>query len=71
MNSNIDILEDLEKRKKVLNVRRNQFDISGTLSYGLNVSLVHLSLFIMVTCLVKWPDIEKTIEFDNLHCDKE
>ena len=69
MNSNIDILEDIEKRKKVLNVRRNQFDISGTLSYGLNVSLVHFSLFIMVTCIVRWPDIEKARELDKLHFD--
>ena len=51
----------------MLNVRRNQFDISTTLSYGLNVSLVHFSLFIMVTTIVKWPDVDRAKELDGLN----
>jgi hypothetical protein len=35
--------------------------------YGLNVSLIHFALFIMIVFVVHWPNSEKAAEFDLLY----
>jgi hypothetical protein len=49
-----------------MHVRKNQFDNTAALSYGLNVSLIHFALFCMII-ITYWPDINKAKEFDSLH----
>lgn len=53
-----------------MHVRKNQFDMTAALAYGLNVSLIHFALFIMVAFIAYWPDTDKAVEFDRLHDDE-
>ena len=50
-----------------MHVRKNQFDNTAALAYGLNVSLIHFALFCMICFVAYWPDTEKAKEFDELH----
>ena len=53
--------------KKIIQIRKNQFDATAALVYGLNISLIHFALFIMTAFIVKWPDIEKAKKFDRAY----
>ena len=44
--------------------------MTAALGYGLNVSLIHFALFIMLAFIAYWPDTEKAIEYDKLHDDE-
>jgi hypothetical protein len=48
-------------------VRKNQFDATAALVYGLNISLIHFALFIMTVFVVKWPDTSKAKQFDDAY----
>jgi hypothetical protein len=50
-----------------MHVRKNQFDYTIALTYGLNVSLIHFALFVMTAFIVQWPDQEKAKTLDELH----
>ena len=50
-----------------MHVRKNQFDNTAAITYGLNVSIIHLALFVMIAFVVHWPDSDKAAEFDLLH----
>ena len=54
----------MQQVKKKFFIRKNQFDISFSLVYGLNVSLVHITLLVMILFAVKFPDIEKAEMYD-------
>lgn len=43
----------------MLQTRKNQFDATAALVYGLNISLIHFALFIMTVFIVKWPNVDK------------
>ena len=53
--------------RKILQIRKNQFDATAALVYGLNISLIHFALFVMTAFIVKWPDIEKAKRFDRAY----
>ena len=55
----------IDERKKKINIRKNQFDITAALSYGLNVSLVHFTLFFMIIIFVRWPNIDQAALMDS------
>lgn len=53
------------KLKRVNYVRKNQFDNTASLAYGLNVSLVYFTLFFISVVFVKWPNLEAANKFDS------
>lgn len=57
----------VESQKIELHVRKNQFDNTAALVYGLNVSLIHFALFVMIAFVVHWPDIEMAKLYDDQH----
>lgn len=59
------IKELLQQQKRHIHVRKNQFDNTAAMVYGLNVSLVHLTLFLMSVAFVKWPDTDRAKIFDQ------
>ena len=67
MCSKIPVQDVIDSKKEKIFVRRNQFDITATLGYGINVSLVHFTLFLMVLCIVRWPDPELAEKYDADH----
>ena len=54
----------MQQVKKKFFIRKNQFDISFSLVYGLNVSLIHITLLVMILFAVKFPDISKAEMYD-------
>ena len=59
------INEQMHFVKKKFYIRKNQFDITASLVYGLNVSLVHITLLVMILFAVKFPDVEKAAKYDE------
>lgn len=55
----------MQHLKKHIHIRKNQFDNTAALVYGLNVSLVHLTLLMMYVIIIKWPNHEKAVQFDE------
>ena len=47
--------------RRVLQIRKNQFDATAALVYGLNISLIHFALFIMTVFIVRYPNVDLAI----------
>jgi hypothetical protein len=48
----------VKSQKTEMHVKKNQYDFTAALVYGLNVSLIHFALFVMVAFVAHWPDTE-------------
>jgi hypothetical protein len=59
----------VESQKKEMHVRKNQFDNTAAIVYGMNVSLIHFALFVMIAFIAKWPDSEKAAQFELDHIE--
>jgi hypothetical protein len=53
----------MDRQKRHVHIRKNQFDSTAALVYGLNVSLVHFTLF-FVSFTIKKPDEDKAKQYD-------
>ena len=83
----VQTINDLVKSdRRILQIQKNQFDATASLVYGLNISLIHFALFIMIAFVAQWPNVEmgkhldrnylegqlfKTIGRDPNHIDKK
>lgn len=54
----------MKSDRRILQVRKNTFDATAALVFGLNISLIHFALFIMTVFVVRYPNVDKAIEFD-------
>ena len=59
----------VESQKTEMHVRKNQIDFTAAIVYGLNVSLIHLALFVMIAFVVKWPNSDQAQLYDEQHVE--
>ena len=54
----------VESQKTEIHVRKNQIDFTAAIVYGLNVSLIHFALFVVIAFIVHYPDEEQAKAYD-------
>ena len=57
----------IQNQKSKLHIRKNQFDFTVAIAYGLNLSLIHFAMFVMIAFVVHWPDQDQAKKFDQMH----